>query len=132
MEFNNKLYELRKQKGFSQEELANRLNVSRQTISKWEVGESTPDMEKLVAISDLFEVSLDELIKGEESKTAEPSVRIVRSELYSDVKEHVLTEDNKKRATKGLKIAGIIAGVIVLIELLSFIVYVIMFGLPGQ
>ena len=55
MEFNNKLYELRKQKGFSQEELANRLNVSRQTVSKWEVGESTPDMEKLVAISDLFE-----------------------------------------------------------------------------
>lgn len=39
MEFNNKLYSLRKQKGFSQEELANRLNVSRQTISKWEVGE---------------------------------------------------------------------------------------------
>ncbi len=132
MEFNNKLYELRKQKGFSQEELANRLNVSRQTISKWEVGESTPDMEKLVAISDLFEVSLDELVKGEESKMAEPSERIVKSELYSDIKEHVLTEDNKKRVTKGLKIAGIIAGVIVLIDLLSFIVYVIMFGLPGQ
>ena len=132
MEFNNKLYELRKQKGFSQEELANRLNVSRQTISKWEVGESTPDMEKLVAISDLFEVSLDELVKGEESKMAEPSERIVKSELYSDIKEHVLTEDNKKRVTKGLKIAGIIAGVIVLIDLISFIVYVIMFGLPGQ
>jgi transcriptional regulator with XRE-family HTH domain len=132
MEFNNKLYELRKQKGFSQEELANRLNVSRQTISKWEVGESTPDMEKLVAISDLFEVSLDELVKGEESKMPEPSERIVKSELYSDIKEHVLTEDNKKRVTKGLKIAGIIAGVIVLIDLLSFIVYVIMFGLPGQ
>ncbi len=38
MDFNNKLYRLRKQKGLSQEELANRLNVSRQTISKWEVG----------------------------------------------------------------------------------------------
>ena len=132
MEFNNKLYELRKQKGFSQEELANRLNVSRQTISKWEVGESTPDMEKLVAISDLFEVSLDELVKGEESKMAEPSERIVRSELYSDIKEYVLTEDNKKRVTKGFKIAGIIAGVIVLIDLISLLVYVIMFGLPGQ
>ena len=131
MEFNNKLYELRKQKGFSQEELANRLNVSRQTISKWEVGESTPDLEKLVAISDLFEVSLDELVKGEESKIAEPSERIVKSELYSDIKEHVLTQDNKKRATKGLKIAGIIAGVILLIDLISFVVYVIMFGLPG-
>ena len=131
MEFNNKLYELRKQKGFSQEELANRLNVSRQTISKWEVGESSPDMEKLVAISDLFEVSLDELVKGEESKIEEPSERIVKSELYSDIKEHVLTEGNKKRATKGLKIAGIIAGVILLIDLISFVVYVIMFGLPG-
>jgi transcriptional regulator with XRE-family HTH domain len=132
MEFNNKLYELRKQKGFSQEELANRLNVSRQTISKWEVGESTPDMEKLVAISDLFEVSLDELVKGEESKMAEPSERIVKSELYSDIKEHVLTDDNKKRVTKGLKTAGIIAGAIVLIDLISFVVYVFMFGLPGQ
>ena len=100
MEFNNKLYELRKQKGLSQEELANRLNVSRQTISKWEVGESTPDMEKLVAISDLFEVSLDELVKGEEPKLAEPSEQIVKSELYSDIKEQVLTVDNKEKAKK--------------------------------
>jgi transcriptional regulator with XRE-family HTH domain len=104
MEFNNKLYELRKQKGFSQEELANRLNVSRQTISKWEVGESTPDMEKLVAISDLFEVSLDELVKGEEPKLAEPSEQIVKSELYSDIKEQVLTVDNKEKAKKELRL----------------------------
>ena len=83
MEFNNKLYELRKQKGFSQEELANRLNVSRQTISKWEVGESTPDMEKLVAISDLFGVSLDELVKGEKAEPEGASEQIVKSELYS-------------------------------------------------
>ncbi len=132
MEFNNKLYELRKQKGFSQEELANRLNVSRQTISKWEIGESTPDMEKLVAISDLFNVSLDELVKGQEPEPAGISEHIVKSELYSDIKEHVLTEDNKVKAKKGLKIAGIIVGVIVLIDLISFIVYAILFGLPGQ
>ena len=121
MEFNNKLYELRKQKGFSQEELANRLNVSRQTISKWEVGESTPDMEKLVAISDLFEVSLDELVKGEEPKLAEPSEQIVKSELYSDIKEQVLTVDNKKKVKKGIKIAGIILGIFVLIDVISFV-----------
>ena len=130
MEFNNKLYELRKQKGFSQEELANRLNVSRQTISKWEVGESTPDMEKLVAISDLFEVSLDELVKGEEPKLAEPSEQIVKSELYSDIKEKVLTVENKKKAKKGIKIAGIILGIFVLIDVISFVIYVIMYGLP--
>lgn len=130
MEFNNKLYELRKQKGFSQEELAHRLNVSRQTVSKWEVGESTPDMEKLVAISDLFEVSLDELIKGEKAEPKETSEQVVKSKFYSDIKEHVLTEDNKKKAKKGLKIAGIAAGIIVLIDVISFIVYVAMFGLP--
>ena len=130
MEFHNKLYELRKQKGFSQEELAHRLNVSRQTVSKWEVGESTPDMEKLVAISDLFEVSLDELIKGEKAEPKETSEQVVKSEFYSDIKEHVLTEDNKKKAKKGLKIAGIAAGIIVLIDVISFIVYVAMFGLP--
>ena len=130
MEFNNKLYELRKQKGFSQEELANRLNVSRQTISKWEVGESTPDMEKLVAISDLFEVSLDELVKGEEPKLAEPSEQLVKSELYSDIKEQVLTVDNKKKAKKGIKIAGIILGIFVLIDVISFVIYVIIYGLP--
>ena len=130
MEFNNKLYELRKQKGFSQEELAGRLNVSRQTISKWEIGESTPDMEKLIAISDLFEVSLDELVKGEKAESRETSEQTSKSELYSDIKENVLTEENKVKAKKGLKIAGIIVGIIVLIDLISFILYAIMFGLP--
>ena len=134
MEFNNKLYSLRKQKGFSQEELANRLNVSRQTISKWEVGESTPDMENLVAISELFEVSLDELVLNrtpEVPEKAEPSEQIVRSEFYSDIKENVLTDDNKKKAKKGIKIAAIALGVFVLIDIISFIVYVAIFGLPG-
>ena len=82
MEFNNKLYELRKQKGFSQEELANRLNVSRQTISKWEVGESTPDMENLVAISELFEISLDELVLNKVPEEADTSAQVVKSEFY--------------------------------------------------
>ena len=131
MEFNNKLYELRKQKGFSQEELANRLNVSRQTISKWEVGESTPDMEKLVAISDLFEVSLDELVKGEEPKLAEPSEQIVKSELYSDIKEQVLTLDNKKKAKKGIRIAGIILGIFVLIDVIELSELIELFDLSG-
>ncbi len=130
MKFNNKLYELRKQKGFSQEELAGRLNVSRQTISKWEIGESTPDMEKLIAISDLFEVSLDELVKGEKAESRETSEQTSKSELYSDIKENVLTEENKVKAKKGLKIAGIIVGIIVLIDLISFILYAIIFGLP--
>lgn len=130
MEFNNKLYELRKKRGYSQEELANRLNVSRQTISKWEVGESAPDMEKLVAISDLFEVSLDELVKDKVPEQAQPQEQIVRSEFYSDLKKHVLTEENKKKTQKGLKIAGIAFGVFLLIDFITFLIYVLIFGLP--
>ncbi|MBR1772650.1 MAG: helix-turn-helix transcriptional regulator [Eubacterium sp.] len=130
MEFNNKLYELRKQKGFSQEELANRLNVSRQTISKWEVGESTPDMENLVAISELFEISLDELVLDIVPEEADTSAQVVKSEFYSDIKENVLTDENRKKAKKGLKIAAIVLGIIVLIDLISFVIYVLMNGFP--
>ena len=130
MDFNNKLYELRKQKGFSQEELANRLNVSRQTISKWEVGESTPDMENLVAISELFEISLDELVLNKVPEETNTSAQVVKSEFYSDIKENVLTEENRKKAKKGLKIAAIILGIIVLIDLISFVIYVLMNGFP--
>ncbi len=130
MEFNNKLYELRKQKGFSQEELASRLNVSRQTVSKWEVGESTPDMEKLVAISALFEISLDELVLDKVPEQPCQPVQVAGSGIYNDIKEHVLTDDNRKKAKKGLKIAGIIVGAILLVDIISFMIYVIMYGLP--
>ena len=93
MEFNNRLYELRKQKGLSQEELASRINVSRQTISKWEIGDSTPDMEKLVALSDLFEVSLDELILG---KKPEPAANTAPTpEMTRFLEEKVLTDEKK-------------------------------------
>jgi transcriptional regulator with XRE-family HTH domain len=54
MEFGNKLYEMRKEKGLSQEELASRLEVTRQTVSKWELGDSTPDLDKLVLLAELF------------------------------------------------------------------------------
>ena len=130
MEFNNKLYELRKKRGYSQEELANRLNVSRQTVSKWEVGESAPDMEKLVAISDLFEVSLDELVKDKVPEQAQPQEQVVTSAFYSDLKKHVLTEENKKKTQKGLKIAGIAFGIFLLVDFITFVICAIFFGLP--
>lgn len=57
-----KLYQLRKEKGISQEELAYNLNVSRQAISKWERGEALPDTDNLISLAKLYEVSLDELV----------------------------------------------------------------------
>ena len=61
MALSEKLYTLRKKSGLSQEQLAEQLNVSRQAISKWESGTSTPESDKLIAISQYFNVSLDYL-----------------------------------------------------------------------
>lgn len=58
----NRLYELRKQHGFSQDELADKLNVSRQAVSKWERSESSPDTDNLIALAKLYGISLDELL----------------------------------------------------------------------
>ena len=66
MEFNEKLQELRKQKGLTQEELAEILFVSRTAVSKWESGRGMPSIESLKAISKLFAVTLDDLLSSEE------------------------------------------------------------------
>ena len=63
MKFNEKLLAMRKKQGLSQEELGLELQVSRQTISKWEAGQSYPDFQRLVLLSDYFGMSLDELVK---------------------------------------------------------------------
>lgn len=59
-----RIAQLRLDHGLSQEALANKLGVSRQAVSRWECGETLPDTENLIALADLFEVSLDELVKG--------------------------------------------------------------------
>ena len=56
-----KIIELRKRNGYSQEELAEKLDVSRQSVSKWELNASTPDLERIVQMSELFHVSTDYL-----------------------------------------------------------------------
>lgn len=65
MKFNEKLVMLRKQHNLSQEQVAEKLGVARQTISKWELGETTPEKDKLIIISELYNITLDELMKEE-------------------------------------------------------------------
>ena len=123
-----KIKMLRIQHGLTQEELANRLNVSRQTVSKWEVGDSTPDMEKLIAMSDLFDVSLDRLVMGKEDEEKPPIS--AKSEFATVLNEKVLTSNNKKKAKRILKIVGIIAAAILLIDVISMIIYFAVNGIP--
>lgn len=70
MSFAQNLMALRKQRGWSQEELGSQIGVTRQTVSKWEVGQSTPELEKLVELSRLFGLSIDRLVGLEEGEGA--------------------------------------------------------------
>jgi len=65
MTIDERIQKLRKRKGLSQEQLADVLSVSRQAVSKWESGQSLPEIEKLIAMSVLFETTIDYILKGE-------------------------------------------------------------------
>lgn len=86
MNFNEKLIELRKSKGLSQDELGQNLGVSRQTISKWELAQSYPDFQRLVLLSDYFGLSLDALVK-------DIDVQDVREKNLNDKQLSAIYED---------------------------------------
>lgn len=65
MKLNDKIFEYRKINNWSQEELADKLDVSRQTVSKWETGKAVPELDKLIALANLFNISVDALVKEE-------------------------------------------------------------------
>lgn len=66
IEIANRLVELRKQRGLSQEDLAQELGISRQAVSKWERAESSPDTDNLILLARLYGVSLDDMLKTDE------------------------------------------------------------------
>lgn len=110
MELNERLYELRKNNNWSQEELAEKLDVSRQTISKWESDKAIPELEKLIKLSEIYNITLDELVKGE-------------------VSENILKEDSNKKfqklksfLKKYWKKILIIFSIIILISLILFFI----------
>ncbi|KRO00747.1 helix-turn-helix domain-containing protein [Companilactobacillus kimchiensis] len=69
IEFSKQLKKYRTEGGITQDDLAGKLYVTRQAISKWESGESTPDLNNLVKLSDIFNVSLDSLVLGIDNKS---------------------------------------------------------------
>ena len=79
MEFQQRLYDLRKKAGLSQEGLADLLGVTRQAVQKWESGAARPDMDNLAALAQYFNVTLDYLVTGQESPAAAPHTTIVNN-----------------------------------------------------
>lgn len=87
--FSEKLPELRRKAGLSQEQLADRLGVTRQSVSKWESGTAIPELSKLVALSDLFSVSVDYLVKDRLEEPDQPGSEVPpsTSKLEEQVEE---------------------------------------------
>lgn len=105
MKLGNKILKLRKQKGFSQEQLGEQINVTRQTISNWELGETSPNPEQLKLLSDTFNISIDEL-------------------LDNNIQTNI-----EKKSSNTEKLAGLIInifkviGIIIIIDLVFFIIW---------
>ena len=108
MDFRERLFELRRQTGLSQEELASLLGVTRQAVQKWEAGTSRPDMDNLVSLAEYFKVSLDYLVKGTEP-TPPPAPTIVNN-YYDGHPEHFHYEYKSKRTLFGIPLVHINLG----------------------
>lgn len=93
MNFSEKLLTLRKANNLTQEQLAEKLDVSRQSISKWESGQATPDLEKIVVMSAIFEVTTDYLLKSSEIDDLS-----VKTEMLEKQQQMMLVREQKKHS----------------------------------
>lgn len=104
IEVANRLLELRKKSGMSQEELADKLGISRQSVSKWERAESSPDTDNFIALAKIYNVSLDELLLGKESAVEDESSNNGSQEDIPDMgKEFIHVNDNNSTVRIGTK-----------------------------
>lgn len=107
MDFRERLFDLRRQAGLSQEELANLLGVTRQAVQKWEAGTSRPDMDNLVALAGYFKVSLDWLVTGVEPS---PPPSTVVNNYYTSEDQRWHYEFKSKRTLFGLPLVHVNLG----------------------
>ena len=106
MSFSEKLMDLRRKSGLSQEQLADRLGVTRQSVSKWESGTAMPELVKLISLSDIFGVSVDYLVKdyleepesagGGDDLSAQQAVRLEKRVV---TERDILTMSAQKAST---------------------------------
>lgn len=122
----DRIQSLRKSKGMSQEELADAVGVSRQAVSKWESEQATPDLDKVVIMSEVFEVTTDYLLKG-----IEPAKDNDHKTMADVIDQKILTPKNAGRAKSIFKWVLIVIGAIVAIDVISMIIYFAINGFPG-
>ncbi len=116
-----KILKLRKEKGLSQESFAEQLGVSRQSVSKWESGTAVPDTEKILAMSELFGVSTDYLLKNEEAEA--PQKNEERKEAFMDEKDIEVKTEKTKKKNPVLKIIAAVLALAVVVTCIAVPAY---------
>ena len=96
VEITNKLVTLRKQLGFSQEELAEKIGVSRQAVSKWERSESSPDTDNLIALSKIYGISIDEMLDYDVASPVKETPTETYEEHYTNDDSQDITNDGEE------------------------------------
>ena len=129
MTLGEKLSKLRKEYNYTQEQLADILGVSRQSISKWESDIAYPETDKLVKMGKLFECSMDYLLKEDviEKNGAQASGF---TEKVEEISRKVMTDKNKGKAKKILKVIGIVLAAVLAVDIISMILYFCVLGTP--
>ena len=115
----------RKELNYTQEQLADILGVSRQSISKWESDIAYPETEKLIELGKLFDCSMDYLLKEEVIEKGD-----VQTSILTEISRKVVNLKNKDKSKKLLKIIGIILAVVLVIDIVSMILYFCILGIP--
>ena len=115
----------RKELNYTQEQLADILGVSRQSISKWESDIAYPETEKLIELGKLFDCSMDYLLKEEVIEKGD-----VQTSILTEISRKVVNPKNKDKSKKLLKIIGIILAVVLVIDIVSMILYFCILGIP--
>lgn len=118
---------LRKRKGYSQETMAQQLNIVRQTVSKWEKGISVPDADMLTKIADLFEVTVEDLLGGNNVKNKEVDTNVNEIAAQLAVLNEQLANQSRRRR-KIIKIAFIGIFIIFAITIAAYIAACVAFG----
>ena len=127
MTLGEKIVKQRKELNYTQEQLADILGVSRQSISKWESNIAYPETDKLIELGKLFDCSMDYLLK--EEVTEKSGVQESGfTEKVEEISRKVMTDKNKSKAKKILKIIGIILAVVLAIDVISMILYFCVLG----
>lgn len=122
MSLAEKIFSLRTARSMSQDDLAEKLEVSRQSVSKWETGQSTPDLDKIIRLSDLFGVTVDELVReGEAPQPPEPSQSQEQQKPQETPQPQVIYVHQKQGMTKTQNAGVVLAATGIATAMIAFI-----------